>query len=217
MEGLGILDSSTIDAPLVTRLGASDAIMELDPEAIEKGQCDNLGSSDIEEDDDWSEAWSNHWFHQDSEQETFGFEEDEEDEKGEPNLSEIEPVRAFIPLEIWLEIFSVSEPEWLARARRVSQSFKSLIDNDDIWKRARRYWHPDYPEPIFGFTEMKMWSFRQGLDCTACGTKKGRIATYWQFHSRFCRKCARKLLIEVCTHSPVVRGKLQKTVLFLTT
>lgn len=204
MEGPRASDSSTTDAPLITQIGASDAVMELDPVDDWWG---NL-SSTVE--DDWSEAWSNYWVQQDCGREISDFEEDEEDEKGEPDPSEIEPVGTFIPPEIWLEIFSVSEPEWLARALRVSQAFKSLIDNDDIWKRARRYWHPDYPEPLFGFTEMQMWSFRRGLDCTACGTKEGRIAILWQFHSRFCRKCARKFLIQVCTHSLVVRGKLQR-------
>lgn len=197
MEELGISDSSTIDAPLIAQLGASDTIMGLGSGVIEEGQWDNLRS---EEDDNWSGVWSQ----QDSEEEISDFEEDE------PDLSEIEPVRAFIPLDIWLEIFSVSEPEWLARARRVSQTFKSLIDNDNIWKRARRYWHPKYPEPMFGFTEMQMWSFHRGLDCTACGTKKGKIITYWQFRSRFCTKCAKKLLIQVCIHLPIVRGKLQR-------
>lgn len=123
----------------------------------------------------------------------------EEDEEDEPDLSKIQPVRTFIPLEIWLEIFSFSEPKWLARARRVSRTFKSLIDNEDVWKRARRYRHPDYPGPIFGFTEMGMWSFQWGLDCTSCGTKKGRIVKHWQFHARFCRDCSKKVLIRVCT------------------
>lgn len=199
-------DSITINASLTTtQLEASDGVEIQDStmEFIDENQNHNLRSNDTEGqgvDDKYYDRCGQccHLDQSDaSELESYSSEEDEEDE---PDLSKIQPVRAFIPLEIWLEIFSFSEPKWLARVQRVSRTFKSLIDNEDVWKRARRYRHPDYPGPLFGFTEMGMWSFRWGLDCTRCGMKKIEVVKYWQFYARLCRGCSEMVLIRVCTH-----------------
>lgn len=202
----------TINASLTTtHPEASDGIEIQDAtmEFIDEDQNDNLGGNDTEgQDTDEEEGMDDEYYdrcgqccHLDqsdaSELESYNSGGNEEDE---PDLSKIEPVRAFIPLEIWLEIFSFSEPKWLARVRRVSRTFKSLIDNEDVWKRVQQYRHPDYPGPLFGFTEIGMWSFRWGLDCTHCGTKKGEIFKYWQFRARLCRGCSKIVLIRVCTH-----------------
>lgn len=192
---------------LTTQLGAGADIrvpnttMELDHRITEQGQSDYQYDTESNSTDSRDDSELPDWSSEDSELEYHFEDEDEEDEPPVPDLSEILPVRTFIPLDIWLEIFSVSEPRWLARARRVSKTFKTLIDNNnDIWKRARWYSHPNYPEPMFGLTEMQMWGFRWGRDCTVCGTRTGKIAIHWQFQARLCGCCSRKYLVHVCAH-----------------
>lgn len=130
------------------------------------------------------------------------YEDDEDDEDDElpADTPEMQPVRAFIPLEIWLEIFAVSMPMWLARARRVSKAFKSLIDSEKIWRQSRQHWFPEYPAPEFGLTEMQMWELRLTTNCTVCGAKrKNNLVLFWQFKVKCCRSCLREKFIPVCT------------------
>lgn len=196
---------------LTTQLGAgddtevSDTTSEFNPGVFEEDQSSlwdmESNSTNLMDDgfSDWSVEDGLEFIELDI------YEEDYEQAPA-PDLSLIQPVKAHIPFEIWLEIFSVSEPKWLGRARRVSKTFKVLIDNNDMWKRARQCHHPNYPSPMFGLTEMQMWSLRWGRDCTTCGTRAGKISIHWQFHARLCLECSRKYLIHVCAHSLLIRG-----------
>lgn len=174
-----------------------DAATDSDPEVVEDDQSSVWGTesstTDLVDDSDWSVEDGQGYIE-------VSVDEEEYEQEPAPDLSKIQPVKTHIPFEIWLEIFAVSKPKWLGRARGVSKTFKALIDSNDIWKRARRCHHPYYPHPMFGLTEMQMWSFRWGRDCTTCGTRTGRISIHWQFHARLCVDCSRKYLIHVCTH-----------------
>lgn len=192
---------------LTTQLGASDdievpdAAIDFNREVIEDDQSSSWdtesNTTDLMDDGELS-SWS---VEDGLDTIEVGVYEEDYEHVPAPDLSKIQPVKAHIPFEIWLEIFSVSEPRWLGRTRRVSKTFKMLIDNNDVWKRARRCHHPNYSNPMFGLTEMQMWSFRWGRDCTTCGTRTGKISIHWQFHARLCLGCSRKYLIHVCTHS----------------
>lgn len=111
-----------------------------------------------------------------------------------------EPVKVFIPPEIWLRIFSFSHPKFLGRARRVSKAFKSLIDDEKIWKGARCYYFPEYPDPVLGLKEWEMWNLYLGVGCMICHAPKIR-KRYWRFRIRCCVDCLKSNTIKVFAFS----------------
>lgn len=105
-------------------------------------------------------------------------------------------VEVFVPLGIWFKIFSFSQPKFLARARRVSKAFRALIDDEVIWRRARVYNSPEYPDPVLGLKESEMWNLYLGTGCMICHTPKTKKC-YWRFRIRCCVDCLKQATIKV--------------------
>lgn len=101
-----------------------------------------------------------------------------------------------VPSEVWLKIFSFSHPAFLARARRISKNFRTLIDDERVWRYARLYHFPDYPSPVFDLKESEMWNLYLGTGCMICSAPKIKNR-YWRFRIRCCVDCLGKATIKV--------------------
>lgn len=101
-----------------------------------------------------------------------------------------------VPSEVWLKIFSFSDPAFLARARRISKNFRTLIDDEKVWRYARLYHFPEYPSPAFDLKESEMWNLYLGTGCMICSAPKIKNR-YWRFRIRCCLDCLGKATIKV--------------------
>lgn len=101
-----------------------------------------------------------------------------------------------VPSEVWLKIFSFSQPAFLARARRISKDFRILLDDEKVWRCARVYHFPRYPDPVFGLKEWEMWGLYLGTGCMICHAPKTKNR-YWRFRIRCCVNCLEKVTIKV--------------------
>lgn len=108
----------------------------------------------------------------------------------------INSIKAIVPPTIWLKIFSFSQPKFLARARRVSKAFRTLIDDETVWRCARVHSLPEYPGPILGLKEWEMCNLYLGTGCMICRAPKIK-KRYWPFRIRCCMDCLKKSTIKV--------------------
>lgn len=113
----------------------------------------------------------------------------------------IDSVKAFVPPAIWFKIFSFSQPKFLARARRVSKAFRTVIDDETVWRCARVHSLPEYPGPILGLKEWEMCNLYFGTGCMICYAPKIK-KRYWPFRIRCCMDCLKKSTIKVFVVSP---------------
>lgn len=101
-----------------------------------------------------------------------------------------------VPPEVWVKIFSFSQPAFLARARRISKDFRILLDDEKVWGCARVYHFPGYPDPVFGLKEWEMWNLYLGTGCMVCHAPKTKNR-YWRFRIRCCVNCLKQVTIKV--------------------
>lgn len=108
----------------------------------------------------------------------------------------IDSVKAIVPPTVWLRIFSFSQPKFLAQARRVSKAFRTLIDDETVWRCARVHSLPEYPGPILDLKEWEMCNLYLGTGCMICHAPKIK-KRYWPFRIRCCMDCLKKSTIKV--------------------
>ncbi|KAI9060329.1 hypothetical protein FKP32DRAFT_1760572 [Trametes sanguinea] len=100
------------------------------------------------------------------------------------------------PLDIFIEIFSVSTPSDLLTLSRTCKTFRAYLMSQEstlCWRAARRQLEglPECPPDL---SEQKYASLLFSDRCFSCGKVSDRLPV-WEFHSRHCTPCLRKLLV----------------------
>ena len=120
--------------------------------------------------------------------------------KGALRLRVSNPVKAFLPPEIWKLILEQSSPALLLRARALSRSFYNVLtygSEQSTWTAARKLTYGDHhPDPPAGVDEIQYADLLEGHGCQSCKNVKTR-KTYWAFLRRWCESCLNERVVPV--------------------
>ena len=118
------------------------------------------------------------------------------------------PVRTFVPIDIWLQIFRFVEPKQLFEMRTVCHEFYNCLKNKQMpWRECRIAFFgkaiPPPPDGLkFGREEQMYMDLLAGhtQSCMSCGTvdetRKAR-KVYWAFLRRWCETCFKEKTVNV--------------------
>lgn len=145
------------------------------------------------------------------------------------------PSVADAPAEIWQHIFLYFPPDTLSRCLRVNRAFNmyltrlntsmsvrlplrrtgvKVMDSEAIWTSSRKFFAPNLPRPLSGFSEMQMIQLLGGKACLNCkvlpthpldatnqwtaGPGANSVRVIWSFYTRLCGPCFEHLTLKVC-------------------
>ena len=120
--------------------------------------------------------------------------------KGQTRLQKNHPIKATVNVDVWENILVFCPPEFLLKARNISRTFRSILNDDSlIWKRARvKYYGPDLPEPPLGLSEPQYMDLLTGSGCQTPGCTSSKTRkTYWAIQKRLCADCFQKSFLPV--------------------
>lgn len=120
--------------------------------------------------------------------------------KGPTRFQKNHPISARINIDVWANILVFCPPEFLLKARSISTTFKSVLEDDSpIWKIARvNYYGADMPGPPLDISERQYADLVTGTGCQTrgCTSTKTR-KTYWALQKRLCIECFHKSFLPV--------------------
>lgn len=118
------------------------------------------------------------------------------------------PVKTFVPIDIWLQIFRFVEPKQLFEMRTVCQEFYNCLKNKQMpWRECRiAFFGKSIPPPPDGLKPGREEQMYMDLlaghtqSCMSCGTvEENRKArkVYWAFLRRWCESCFKEKTVNV--------------------
>lgn len=121
---------------------------------------------------------------------------------GDLRLRQSNPVKAYIPPELWKLVFEQSSPAMLLRWKHVNRNFyKSLTSGDQLslWLTARKLTYgAEHPDPPAGINEIQYADLIEGQGCQGRGCRSSKTRkTYWVFLRRWCEKCLEAKIVKV--------------------
>ena len=128
--------------------------------------------------------------------------------KGPMRFQKNHPVKAAVNVDVWENILSFCPPDFLLKARTVSSTFWSVLEDDSpIWKISRvKHFGSDMPGPPSGLSEPHYADLLTGTGCQTrgCTSKKTR-KTYWAFQRRLCIDCFHQAFLPVSISNMLFR------------
>ena len=127
--------------------------------------------------------------------------------KGPMRFQKNHPVKAAVNVDIWENILSFCPPDFLLKARMVSSTFWSILDDSPIWKISRvKHFGSDMPGPPSGLSEPQYADLLTGTGCQTRGcTSKRTRKTYWAFQRRLCMDCFHQAFLPVSISNMLFR------------
>ncbi len=110
------------------------------------------------------------------------------------------PVQARIPMDIWQNVLSFCNLDFLLKLRTTCPSFYQACRSELVWKRVRhRQFGLEHPDPPAGITELQYADLLTGVGCQTHGCEGKARRTYWAFRRRWCEICVIRKTIRVRT------------------
>ena len=128
--------------------------------------------------------------------------------KGPTRFQKNRPVKSTVNMDVWENILIYCPLDFLLKARSISTTFRSVLEDDSfIWRRARlNQFGPTMPDPPLGLSEPQYADLVTGTGCQTrgCTSKKTR-KTYWAFRKRLCVGCFQKSFLPVSGYNLIIR------------
>ena len=129
---------------------------------------------------------------------------------GNLRLRQSNPVKVYIPPELWKVIFEHSSPDDLLDWRHVNRNFYNSLTSGDqlsIWMTARKMTYgAEHPNPPTGVNEIQYADLIEGQGCQGRDCKNSKTRkTYWVFLRRWCDKCLEAKVVKVSAPLPFAK------------
>ncbi|KAL9605102.1 MAG: hypothetical protein Q9219_000036 [cf. Caloplaca sp. 3 TL-2023] len=109
-------------------------------------------------------------------------------------LRQNKPVQTTLPIDVWAQILSHSNPAAVLRLSNVCRDLRALLSEVSVWKAIRHNnYGADHPDPPPGITERQYVDLIVGTGCQSKDCNNHRTnKTIWAFRRRWCPPCLRK-------------------------